>query len=76
MKSEISSTTSEELVVKENDFLGFQKIKTDKTIANYEKAFRSYRSIIKKNKTELESKSKQISELSIKLESLQKEVYF
>jgi len=74
MKSEMSSTKSEELVVKENDFLGFQKIKTDKTIANYEKAFRSYRSIIQKNKTELESKSKQISELSTKVNSLNKEV--
>ncbi|MCT3642174.1 hypothetical protein CMU11_08315 [Elizabethkingia anophelis] len=74
MKSEISSTKSEELIVKENDFLGFQKIKTDKTIANYEKAFRSYRSIILKNKTELDSKSKQISELSAKVNSLNKEV--
>ncbi|WBV58912.1 hypothetical protein PFY10_10725 [Chryseobacterium daecheongense] len=74
MKSEMSSTKSEELIVKENDFLGFQKIKTDKTIANYEKAFRSYRSIIQKNKTELESKSKQISELSTKVNSLNKEI--
>ncbi|UMQ44127.1 plasmid recombination protein [Chryseobacterium sp. Y16C] len=74
LKSEMSSTKSEELVVKENDFLGFQKIKTDKTIANYEKAFRSYRSIIQKNKTELECKSKQIIELSIKVDNLNKEV--
>ena len=74
MKSEITSTKSEELIVKENDFLGFQKIKTDKTIANYEKAFRSYRSIIQKNKTELESKSNQITELNTKIKSLNKEV--
>ncbi|SDQ82560.1 hypothetical protein SAMN05421664_2745 [Chryseobacterium soldanellicola] len=74
IKSEMSSKKSEELVVKENDFLGFQKIKTDKTIANYEKAFRSYRSIIQKNKTELESKSKQISELGTKVNGLNKEV--
>lgn len=74
MKSELSSTKSEELIVKENDFLGFQKIKTDKTIANYEKAFRSYRSVIQKNKTELESKSKQITELNTKINSLNKEV--
>ncbi|HFK5538321.1 TPA: hypothetical protein ACGZ96_003484 [Elizabethkingia anophelis] len=74
MKSEMSSKKSEELVVKENDFLGFRKIKTDKTIANYEKAFRSYRSIIQKNKTELESKSKQITELRTKVDSLNKEV--
>ncbi|EFK36256.1 Uncharacterised protein [Chryseobacterium gleum] len=74
LKSEMSSTKSEELVVKENDFLGFIKIKTDKTIANYEKAFRSYRSIIQKNKTELETKSKQIFELSTKIDNSKKEV--
>lgn len=74
MKSEMSSKKSEELIVKENDFLGFKKIKTDKTIENYEKAFRSYRSIIQKSKTELECKSKQIIELSIKVDNLNKEV--
>ncbi|WP_262152208.1 hypothetical protein [Chryseobacterium foetidum] len=74
MKSEMSSTKSEELVVKENDFLGFKKIKTDKTIENYEKAFRTYKSTILKNKTELESKSKQITELNTKVIDLQKQV--
>ncbi|MDQ8143415.1 hypothetical protein [Chryseobacterium sp. CFS15] len=75
MKSELSSKKSEELVVKENDFLGFKKIKTDKTIENYEKAFRNYKSTILKNKTELESKSKQITELNIKVIDLQKQVH-
>lgn len=75
MKSEMGSKKSEELVVKENDFLGFKKIKTDKTIENYEKAFRTYKSTILKNKTELESKSKQITELNTKVGDLQKQVY-
>ena len=75
MKSEIGSKKSEELVVKENDFLGFKKIKTDKTIENYEKAFRTYKSTILKNKTELESKSKQITELNTKVIDLQKQVH-
>jgi len=75
MKSEMSSTKSEELVVKENDFLGFKKIKTDKTIENYEKVFRTYKSTILKNKTELESKSKQITELNTKVGDLQKQVH-
>lgn len=75
MKSEMGSTKSEELVVKENDFLGFKKIKTDKTIENYEKAFRTYKSTILKNKTELESKSKQITELNTKVIDLQKQVH-
>lgn len=75
MKSEMSSKKSEDLVVKENDFLGFKKIKTDKTIENYEKAFRTYKSIILKNKTELESKSKQITELNTKVDDLKKHVH-
>ncbi|MGX9987133.1 hypothetical protein [Soonwooa purpurea] len=72
MKSEISSKKSEDLIVKENDFLGFKKIKTDKTIANYEKALRTYKSTILKNKTELDIKSKQITELNTKVIDLQK----
>ncbi|MBV6878769.1 hypothetical protein NG800_008255 [Epilithonimonas ginsengisoli] len=75
MKSEMGSKKSEELVVKENDFLGFKKIKTDKTIENYEKAFRTYKSTILKNKTELESKSKQITELNTKVDDLKKQVH-
>lgn len=75
MKSEMVSKRSEELVVKENDFLGFKKIKTDKTIENYEKVFRTYKSTILKNKTELESKSKQITELNTKIDDLKKQVY-
>lgn len=75
MKSEMSSKKSEELIVKENDFLGFKKIKTDKTIANYEKAYRTYKSIILKNKTELDSKSKQITELNTRVDDLKKQVY-
>lgn len=74
MKSEMSSKKSEELIVQENDFLGFKKIKTDKTITNYEKAFRIYRNTILKNKGELESKSKQILELSTKIDNSKKEV--
>lgn len=75
MKSEMDSNKSEELVVKENDFLGFKKIKTDKTIENYEKAFRTYKSTILKNKTELDARSKQFTELSTKVDDLQKQVH-
>ena len=75
MKSEMGSKKSEELVVKENDFLGFKKIKTDKTLENYEKAFRTYKSTILKNKTDLESKSKQITELNTKVDDLKKQVH-
>ncbi|WP_336686509.1 hypothetical protein [Chryseobacterium bernardetii] len=74
MKSEMSLDKSQQLIVKENDFLGFKRLNTDKTIANYEKTFRIYRSTIQKSKTDLESKSKQIAELSTKVDSLNKEV--
>ena len=76
MLQEMESKKSEELIVKESDFLGFQKIKTDKTIENYKKAIKTNNIQLFKNKTELESKDKQIEELKMKIESLKKEVSF
>ncbi|PPZ90923.1 hypothetical protein C3729_10915 [Cloacibacterium normanense] len=76
MQQEIDSKKAEDLIVKESDFLGFQKIKTDKTIENYKKAIKSNNLQILKNKTELESKEKQIAELKTKIESLKNEVFF
>ncbi|WP_407500449.1 hypothetical protein [Elizabethkingia anophelis] len=75
MQQEMESKKAEELIVKESDFLGFQKIKTDKTIENYKKAIKTNNILILKNKTELESKEKQIAELNTKIESLKKEVF-
>jgi len=76
MQQEMESKKSEELIVKESDFLGFQKIKTDKTIENYKKAIKTNNIQLLKNKTELEFKEKQIAELNTKIESLKKEVFF
>lgn len=76
MQQEMESKKSEELIVKESYFLGFQKIKTDKTIENYKKAIKTNNIQLLKNKTELESKEKQIVELKTKIESLKKEVFF
>lgn len=76
MKAEIESKKSEELVVKESDFLGFQKIKIEKTVENYKKALKVQNTTLVKNKAELESKSKQISELNLTIESLKTEVDF
>ena len=76
MQQEMESKRSEELIVKESDFLGFQKIKTDKTIENYKKAIKTNNIQLLKNKTELESKEKQIVELKTNIESLKKEVSF
>ena len=73
-KSEISPEKFEELIVKEPDFLGFQKMKTDKTLMNFQKVFKAQKSQLLKNKTELKSKSKQIIELNTEKDSLKKEV--
>jgi len=76
MKAEIESKKLDELIVKESDFLGFQKIKIEKTIENYKKAFKVQNTTLVKSKIELESKSKQISELNVTIESLKKEIDF
>ena len=76
LQQELASKKAEDLIVKESDFLGFQKIKTDKTIENYKKALKTNQIKLLKNKTELESKEKQIAELKTKIESLKKEVFF
>ena len=76
LQQELESKKAEDLIVKESDFLGFQKIKTDKTIENYKKAIKTNNIQLLKNKTELESKEKQIAELKTKIESLIKEVFF
>ena len=76
MKFEIGSKKFEELIVKESDFLGFQKMKTEKTLMNFEKTFKIQKSQLLKNKSEIESKSKHITELNTKIESLRKEIHF
>ncbi|AZA77956.1 hypothetical protein EG359_11310 [Chryseobacterium joostei] len=74
MKAQLDSKKFEDLIVKENDFLGFRKIKTDKTIENYERVFKSYNAELLKNKEILQSKTKIITELQQKNIDLNKEV--
>ena len=76
LQQELEYKKAEDLIVKKSDFLGFQKIKKDKTIENYKKAIKTKSIQLLKNKTELESKEKQIVELKTKIESLKKEVFF
>ncbi|WP_374461704.1 hypothetical protein [Chryseobacterium taeanense] len=73
-KSELSSKKFEDLIVKESDFLGFKKIKTNQTLENYEKAFKTYNVQLSKNKQELEFKNKLIAELQSKNFDLKKEI--
>ena len=70
----IESKESEKFLVKEPDFVGFQRIKTDKTIENFKKALKANSIKLLKNKTELEFQAKQISELILKNEGLRKEI--
>lgn len=74
IKATLNSKRFEDLIVKENDFLGFRKIKTDKTIENYERVFKSYNTELFKNKEILQSKTKIITELKQKNIELTKEV--
>ncbi len=74
MKTEFNSKKFEHLIIKENDFLGFSKIKTDKTIENYGRVFKSYNTELLKNKEILQSKTKIITELQQKNIKLTKEV--
>ena len=76
IKKELSSEKFEELIVKESDFLGFQRMKTEKTLMNMEKIFKAQKAQLLKNKIELETKTKKITELSIKNDRLKKEVQF
>src|SRR5690606_1002539 len=76
IKTETSHEKFEELIIKEPDFLGFQRMKTEKTLANMEKLYRTQKSQLLNNKAELETKTKQIAELSTKIGSLRKEVQF
>ncbi|MFP8893251.1 hypothetical protein [Chryseobacterium sp. EZn1] len=74
IKEELKSKKFADLIVKENDFLGFSRIKTDKTIENYERVFKSYNTELLKNKEILQSKTKIITELQQKNTDLTKEV--
>src|SRR5690606_17504152 len=76
IQTEISHEKFEELIIKEPDFLGFQRMKTEKTLMNMEKLFKTQKSKLVKKKTELKAKTKHIAELFTKNESLKKEVQF
>src|SRR5690606_3997806 len=76
IQTETNHEKFEELIIKEPDFLGFQRMKIEKTLMNMEKIFKIQKSQLLKNKTDLETKTKQITELSTKNESLKKEVQF
>src|SRR5690606_30842116 len=76
IQTETNHEKFEELIIKEPDFLGFQRMKTEKTLMNMEKIFKVQKAQLLKNKTDLEAKTKQIVELSTQNKSLRKEVQF
>ncbi|SHM66944.1 hypothetical protein [Chryseobacterium polytrichastri] len=74
MKCEVGSQKFKNFIVKENNFLGFNRIKIDKTIENYEKVFKSYNVKLIKDREVLQLKTKIISELQSKNINLTKKI--
>lgn len=75
MQQEIDSRKPEELIVKEADFLGFQKIKTDKNHWKLQKGYQIQQPPTLKAKQNWIQRET-IVELKTKNESLKKEVLF
>ncbi|SMC61010.1 hypothetical protein [Chryseobacterium sp. YR221] len=74
MKTELEGNSFKDLIVKETDFLGFEHVKTGKTIENYGKAFKLYNAELLKNNDLTQSLRKQISDLKLQTESQKKEI--
>ncbi|MGE8535176.1 MAG: hypothetical protein ACN6OJ_11390, partial [Chryseobacterium sp.] len=74
LRTKLEGNSFKDLIVKETDFLGFEHVKTGKTIENYGKVFRLYNAQLLKNNDLIESHRKQIAALKLQAESQKKEV--
>lgn len=74
MRTKLEGNSFKDLIVKETDFLGFEHVKTGKTIENYGKAFNLYNAELLKNNDLIESHRKQIAALKLQTESQKKEI--
>lgn len=74
MKSELDSENSENLVVKESNFLAYQRINTEKTIENFEKSLKVAKRKFLDSEAKLKSKSEQVEQLQSEISDLKKEV--
>jgi len=74
IRTRLQGNSFKDLIVKETDFLGFEHIKTEKTIENYGKAYKLYNAELLKNNELTESHRKQIADLKLQTESQKKEI--
>lgn len=74
LKSEIASKKFEDLIVKENRFLGVGRVNLDETVKNYENAFKSYNIQLTKNKQNIEVQKEAINELQNQNKNYKKDI--
>ncbi len=71
LKIEFKNT--DDLVVKKNDFLGFKKIETEKTILKFEEAYKVLKTENIKKESELNTQNKKLNDAEEKIQVLKKE---
>lgn len=74
MTAELGSGKFNDLVIKEPNLFGIEKINIDKTTRNYGNAFRLYNAELLKSNNELELKDKRTAELQKETKNLKKEI--
>lgn len=73
MKKHLGSGKFNDLIVNGTNFFGVQQIKTKETIANFGNTFKLYNTELLRNSNELDSKTRQITELHKEITDLKKE---
>ncbi|MGE4512546.1 MAG: hypothetical protein AB7E26_01855 [Chryseobacterium sp.] len=73
MKKHLGSGKFNDLIVNDTNFFGVQQIKTKETIANFGNTFKLYNTELLKSSNELDSKTRQITELHKEITDLKKE---
>lgn len=71
---ELGSEKFKDLIIKEPNIFGIEKINLDKTTQNYGNAFRLYNAELVKNGNELESKNKRAAQLQQETKNLKKQI--
>ncbi|MDR6920200.1 hypothetical protein [Chryseobacterium sp. 2987] len=74
MTKELGSGKFNDLIVKESNFFGNQRINLDKTTQNYGNAFKLYNAELLKNSNDLEALNKRTTELQSETKDLKREI--
>lgn len=69
----IEFKNADDLVVKKNDFLGFKKIETEKTILKFEEAYKVLKTENIKKESEVNAQNKKLKDAEEKIQVLKKE---